>query len=394
MKKLLTYMFLFMFIFNLSFVESLAEGEELAVDADNAVTIGSKSALLMEAETGKVLYEHNADEQLRPASVTKVMTLLLAYEALAAGKVSEDDVVTISEHAASFGGSTIFLDTNEQITLGLLLKGVAVASGNDAAVAVGEYIGGSEEGFVAMMNAKAKELGMVNTNFVNPCGLDADGHLTTSRDIALMSRELITKYPQVLELSSIYHDTLTHQRKDGTQETDLANRNRLIKFYDGCNGLKTGWTSKAMYSISATAERNGLSIIAVIMGAEDKKTRTKDVVTLFDYGFGHYQMVIEEDANKLVGQIDIKQGVKDKVDCYIKEDFKTLLDKSAGSPEITKEYMMEEKIAAPVEKGQKIGEVKYYLGEKEIGTGDIIIQEDIEKATFKGMIEHLIDMWL
>lgn len=396
MKKLLTYMFLFIFIFNLSLVEAHAEGEDSTVDTDtnNAVMIGSKSALLMEAETGKVLFEHNADEQLRPASVTKVMTLLLAYEALAEGKVSEDDVVTISEHAASFGGSTIFLDTNEQITLGLLLKGVAVASGNDAAVAVGEYIGGSEEGFVAMMNAKAKELGMVNTNFVNPCGLDADGHLTTSRDIALMSRELITKYPQVLELSSIYHDTLTHQRKDGTQETDLANRNRLIKFYDGCNGLKTGWTTKAMYSISATAERNGLSIIAVIMGAEDKKTRTKDVVTLFDYGFGHYQMVIEDDADKLVGQVEIKQGIKDKIDCYIKEDFKTLLDKSAGTPEITKEYTMEEKIAAPVEKGQKVGEVKYYMGEKEIGTGDIIIQEDIEKATFKGMIEHLIDMWL
>lgn len=390
MKKILIYALAMAIVTQTMFTNVNAENEE----KQGAIQIESRSAVLMEAQTGKVLYEYNSNKQHQPASVTKVMTLLLAYEAIERGDVSLDDVVTISEHASSFGGSTIFLETDEKISLGLLLKGIAVASGNDAAVAVGEYIGGSEEGFVNMMNQRAKELGMENTHFVNPCGLDADGHLTTAKDIAIMSRELITKHPEVLELTSIYHDSLTHQRKDGTEETDLANTNKLIKFYNGCNGLKTGFTSKALYSLSATAERDGLKLIAVVMGAENKKIRTKDIVSLFDHGFGNYQMLIEEDKDKLVGQMQVKQGVKEKVDCYIQNDFKTLLNRAGGQPELKKEYLYDdEKISAPVEEGQIVGQVKYYLGEEEIGAGNIIVKESVEKATFSGMIRHLIDTW-
>lgn len=382
-------------VFSLFTVTGFAEDEatEKGQDrGDGAIAIKSKSAVLMEAQTGQVLYEFNGDKQWAPASVTKIMTLLLAYEAMENGDISEEDVVTISEHASSFGGSTVFLDTDEQIKFGLLLKGVAVASGNDAAVAVAECVGGSEQGFVNMMNAKAEELGMKNTNFVNPCGLDAEGHLTTSKDIAIMSRELITKYPQVLKLTSIFHDMLPHKRKDGEELTDLTNTNKLVKFYEGCNGLKTGFTSKALYSLSCTATRNNLSLISVVMGSETKDIRTKDIVGLLEYGFGNYNMLVEEDGDQLVAQLKVKQGVKDKVDCFIKDDFKTLTKKT-GKKEIKKEYDLKEIIAAPIEAGQKIGEVIYYIEDREIGRGDIIVKEAIEKATFSGMLKHLIDVW-
>lgn len=388
-------MLTFVMVFSLFTVTGFAEDDasEKGQDrGDGALAIKSKSAVLMEAQTGQVLYEFNGDKQWAPASVTKIMTLLLAYEAMENGDINEEDVVTISEHASSFGGSTVFLDTDEQIKFGLLLKGVAVASGNDAAVAVAECVGGSEQGFVNMMNAKAEELGMKNTNFVNPCGLDAEGHLTTSRDIAIMSRELITKYPQVLELTSIFHDMLPHKRKDGEELTDLTNTNKLVKFYEGCNGLKTGFTSKALYSLSCTATRNNLSLISVVMGSETKDIRTKDIVGLLEYGFGNYNMLVEEDGDQLVAQLKVKQGVKDKVDCFIKDDFKTLTKKT-GKKEIKKEYDLKEIIAAPIEAGQKIGEVIYYIEDREIGRGDIIVKEAIEKATFKGMLKHLIEVW-
>lgn len=394
MKKILVYLLTAMLAFQAFGITATAadDANKAEESKEQGLGINSKSAILMEAETGNILYEFNSDVQNRPASVTKIMTLLLAYDAIARGDVNEKDIVTISQYAAGIEGSTIFIDTDEQIELGLLMKGVAVASGNDAATAIAEYIGGSEEGFVNMMNERAKELGMKNTNFVNPCGLDAEGHLTTARDIAIMSRELITKYPKVLELTSIFHDTLPHKRKDGEELTDLTNTNKLVKFYDGCNGLKTGFTSKALYSLSCTATRNNLTLISVVMGSENKKIRTKDIVGMLNYGFGNYQMLVEADGDKLVGELKVKQGLKNKVDCYIEKDFKTLTKKSAQT-EIKKEYVINESISAPLKAGQKVGEVVYFLADKEIGRGSIIVKEDIEKATFKGMLRHLIEIW-
>ncbi len=238
-----------------------------AAQYDNITDLGlkTKSAILMEASTGTVLYEQNSDEQLPPASVTKVMTLLLIYEAVRDGKIKWDDKVTVSEHAASMGGSQVFLEVGETQTVADMTKCIAIASANDAAVAMAEYIGGSEEGFVDLMNARAKELGMENTMFKNACGLDTDGHVTTARDIAIMSRELITNFPDIEQYTTTWQDTITHTTRRGTTEFGLTNTNKLVRWYEGATGLKTGSTGNAKYCLSATANKNGMSLIAVIM---------------------------------------------------------------------------------------------------------------------------------
>ena len=247
--------------------------------------IESPSAILLEAKTGTVIYEKNADEARRPASVTKVMTLLLIYESLDSGKMRKEDVVTISEHAASMGGSQCYFEPGEQQTVEDMIKCIVVASGNDAAVAMGEHLAGSEAGFVEQMNQKAAQLGMTNTHFENACGLEAEGHLTSARDIAIMSRELTLKHPDIFNYSSIWMDTIIHKTARGESEFGLANTNKLLKQYNGMTGLKTGYTSVAGYSICATASRNGVDLIAVVMGAPTKEIRNGDVTKLFDYGF-------------------------------------------------------------------------------------------------------------
>lgn len=361
---------------------------------ENKLQIQSKSALLMDANTGNILYQYNEHEKLRPASVTKVMTLLLAYEAIANGERNLDDIVTVSENAAGYGGSTILLEADEKIKFDLLIKGMCVASGNDAAVATAEFVGGSQQGFVDMMNARAKELGMNDTFFANPCGLVADGHLTSAHDIALMSRELITKFPEVLEYTKIWHAMLPHKWRKGDGETDMANTNKLLKTYKGVTGLKTGFTRESLYSISTTAERDGLSLIAVVMGGETKDMRTQDVVTLLDYGFGNYRVLTEKKAGNVAGKIKVSKGSVNYVEGIIKEDLKVLVKKNEvkdGKIEIKIE--MPERIQAPLKKGQKVGEIHYLIGGKQIATGDIILNQDVEKSTFTGAIKKLIQMW-
>lgn len=360
------------------------------------IDIGSKSAFLMEANTGEVLYEYNCHETSSPASVTKVMTLLLTYEAIANGKISLEDDVTISEHAASFGGSTILLDINEKIKLKDIIRGVVVASGNDGAVALSEYVGGTEETFVKMMNEKAKELGMNDTNFVNPCGLDADGHVTSAHDIAIMSRELITKYPQIVEYSTIYDDRLIHQRKNGQEETQITNTNKLIKWYDGATGLKTGFTRKALYSISATAQREGLSLIAVAMASPTRDARTKDVVNLLNYGFANYQIYTIDNKGKDAGEFNIKHGDKSTVLCEYGEQFSMLVKKNGNFSEdnIEKNIIIDNELIAPINKGQNIGKVVYNLNGKEIGTQAIIASEKIEERNFKVDFIKVIQLFI
>ena len=302
--------------------ENAGENEE-DVRGESGLEISAPSAILMEASTGQVVYEKNPDEERPPASVTKIMTLLLIFDALETGQISLEDTVTTSEYAASMGGSQVFLEPGETQTVDTLIKCIAVASANDACVAMAEHIAGSEEEFVNKMNERAKELGMDHTHFVNCNGLDADGHLTTARDISLMSRELIRLYPQIRDYAMIWMENITHTTKKGSSEFGLTNTNKLVRHYGLTNtnklvrhyeyttGLKTGSTSQAGFCISATAEKNGMELIAVIMAAETSRDRTKDAIALLNYGFGKCS-VYKEEKNEKTAEIPVKNGVKEK----------------------------------------------------------------------------------
>ena len=342
-------------------------------DVDTAsLDLNCKSAILMEAKTGRVLYEQNADEALPPASVTKIMTLLLVMEAIESGKASLDDTVTASARAASMGGSQIFLKEGEEMPLRDMLKSVIIASANDCAVALAEHIAGSEEVFVVRMNKRAEELGMRNTNFENTNGLDdtASAHLTSARDIAIMSRELI-KHETVLEYSSLWMDTV----RNG--EFGLTNTNRLVRFYSGITGLKTGSTAKAGFCISATAEREGLSLIAVIMASPSRDERNEAAKTLLDWGFANYSFYSH--TQTLNGNMRVVGGKTDSLAIGVKE-FSEVLPKGADKNiEI-----------APVREGEKIGCVKYLQNGNLLGEADICAKESIEKISFLDVLRRIL----
>lgn len=354
--------------------------------------VNAKSAVLMEPTTGMVLLEQNAHEKLPPASVTKVMTLLLIYEAIGQEKIGWEDIVTVSEHAASMGGSQIFLEPNEKQTVRDLTKSIAVASANDAAVAMAEFIAGSEESFVNAMNSKALALGMKNTSFVNACGLDADGHLTTAYDIALMSRELITKYPEIFEFTKIWQDTIIHKTNKGESEFGLTNTNKLIKWYEGATGLKTGSTGKALYCLSGTAERNGLQLIGVVMASPDYKTRTLEVMKMLDYGFANYAIIQGEPAGKAVGQVEVQKGIEEKVNAVIKSEIKLLIKKGEKNT-IDSKVELIPMVKAPFEKGEKVGEIIYSFQGKEVGRCDLVAANGVEKAKLSHMLKKLAEKW-
>lgn len=265
----------------------------------DTLTLSAPSVLLMEAKSGTIIYEKDANKQMPPASITKIMTLLLIFDALDAGKISLEDTVTVSEYAASMGGSQVFLEPGETQNVDTMIKCIAVASANDACVAMAEHIAGSEEEFVARMNQRAKKLGMKNTTFVNCCGLDVDGHLTTAYDIALMSRELITKYPKIHDYSLIWMDTITHETKKGSKEFGLTNTNKLVRQYQYTTGLKTGSTGKAKFCVSATAKKDKTELIAVVMAAPDPKGRFQDAANLLNYGFAKCQFYSDPNTKKL-----------------------------------------------------------------------------------------------
>ena len=355
-------------------------------------SIDAKSALLMEAPSGKILFEQNSHEKLPPASVTKVMTILLIYDAIAQGKIKPEDMATVSEHAANMGGSQIFLEPYEQQSVYDLLKSIVIASANDAAVTMAEHIGTSEENFVNMMNQRAKDLGMNDTNFVNACGLDTDNHETSAYDIALMSRELITKYPQIFDLTKIWMDTITHKTKRGETQFGLSNTNKLIKTYSGATGLKTGSTGKALYCISATAQRDGMNLISVIMGAPNPATRFGEAAKLLDYGFANYQIAKGEPTGTIKGKIKIYKGEKEQIDIAVKEEVSTIIPKG-NKNEIESKINLIDSLNAPLEKGTKAGEIIYLINGKEIGKSDLVTTESIKKATFGQIIKNLIQKW-
>jgi D-alanyl-D-alanine carboxypeptidase (penicillin-binding protein 5/6) len=338
----------------------------------------------METKTGKVLFEDNADERLAPASVTKVMTILLVYDALGDGRIRWDDVAAVSPHAASMGGSQIFLEAGERQTVRDLLKSVVIASANDAAVALAEFISGSEESFVDLMNRRARDLGMKNTQFKNACGLDADGHFSSARDIAVMSRELSLKYPNVHEYAKIWMDTITHKTARGESEFGLTNTNKLIKQYDGATGLKTGSTAKALFCLSATAERGGMSAVAVIMAAPTPADRFAETAKMFDYAFANYKTVSGDPAGTIVGSARVIGGRQERVEVALKETF------SVVAPKISETGLQKQEIiadvAAPALSGASAGEIVYSYDGEGVGRAQLVTVTDVEKATF---IDHL-----
>ena len=340
---------------------------------EGSLKLNCKSAILMEATTGTILYSQNAEEALPPASVTKVMTLLLVMEAIDAGTIRVDDTVSISANAASMGGSQVFLEEGEQMKVEDLLKSVVIASANDAAVALAEYVSGSVNAFVMKMNAKATELGMTATKFENVTGLDdtAENHLTSAKDIAVMSCELI-KHPLILQYSSIWMDTI----RDGA--FGLTNTNRLVRFYKGCTGLKTGSTSKAGFCVSATAERDGLSLVCVIMGAESRDIRNAAATTLLDWGFANFALFKEEAG--VSEPITVKgSAMREITGSY--SAFSCVVKREELS-KVEKQITLSDAIVAPTQSGEKIGEITYCVGQKKIGTVDICVESEVKRIGF------------
>ncbi len=355
----------------------------ISYDVVNAeeVEITSPSCILMEASTGTIIYEKNADEKLKPASVTKVMTLLLAFEAIANGKMTLEDTVTISEHAASMEGSRCFFEAGEQQTVEDIIKCIIIASGNDTAVAMGEHLAGSEQAFVEMMNARAAELGMTNTHFENACGLDAKGHVTTSRDIAIMTRELTVNHPKIFEYSTIWMDSITHVTRRGSKEFTLANTNKFLRQYNGATGLKTGYTSVARYSISATATRDGVDLIAVVMGSETKEIRNEEAGKLMDYGFAKCQIYKDDNPFQEVNDIPVAGGKKTMVKCKKEGSFSYVFTNGEDLKAVEKKVALLE-LKAPIKAGDVIGSVNYTYQGNSVGAVDILAEEDIEKVDF------------
>lgn len=357
--------------------------EEAASQDAPVLELQSVSAILMEASTGKVIYEKNADEALRPASITKIMTLILIFDALAEGKIGLSDEVVTSAHAKSMGGSQVYLKEGEVQTVETLIKCIVIASGNDASVAMAEYIAGSEEGFVQKMNERAEGLGMEQTNFEDCCGLtDSATHVSSARDVALMSRELVTKYPQIYQYSTIWMENITHVTRQGTKEFCLTNTNKLLKSYEGILGLKTGSTSLAKYCLSATAIRNDIHLIAVIMAAPDYKARFQEASALLNYGYANVSLYQDEMGDVRIPEIAVKGSIKRSVSGVFEGPFSYLCTNGEKKDQITREVEVAEELSAPVEAGQTVGTIRYFLNGKEIGTIPILADSSAERAAY------------
>ncbi len=360
------------------------------------VALTSEAAILMEAKTGTVIYEKSPDTRMCPASITKIMTLLLIYEAMEDGRISLADEVVTSAHAKSMGGSQVFLEEGEVQTVETLIKCIVVASGNDASVAMAEYIAGSEEAFVGMMNEKAAGLGMSGTHFVDCCGLtDSDDHYTTARDVALMARVLIVNYPQISEYSTIWMENITHVTNKGSSEFGLSNTNKLLKMANNfeVTGLKTGSTSKAGYCFCATALKDNIPLIAVIMDAPDYKVRFSEAQQLLNYGYANCSYY--EDKNPpVLPAVPVRKGVSDTVALNYDGIFSYVSFQGEDLSGITSELVLEEEITAPFEAGTKAGQIVYSLNGKNIGQVDVVTAEGMEKAGFKDYLRKIYDNFI
>lgn len=366
-------------------------GNVLPVKA--AAEITAPSAILLEASTGQVIYEKNATERRSPASITKIMTLLLIFEALSEGKVSLQDEVVTSAHAKSMGGSQVFLEEGETQTLETMIKCIVIASGNDASVAVAEHIAGSEADFVEKMNAKAAELGMEDTHFEDCCGLtDSDGHYTTAKDVAIMSRELTVKYPEIFTYTQIWMEDITHVTRQGSSTFTLSSTNKLLKWYQWTTGLKTGSTAKAKFCVSATASKDGVDLIAVIMGAPDPKERFHDAEKLLNYGFSVSNLYVDENKEPLP-QMRVEGGVEETVSLHYAEEFRYLDVTGRDLSAVEKELKLPESVEAPVTEGETAGQAVYRIGGEEIGRVAVLYDASVEKAGFGDYFKKVLGVY-
>ncbi len=358
------------------------------------VAVSSPSVILIESSTGEVIYELDATERRSPASITKIMTLLLTFEAIDSGKISLTDQVITSEHASSMGGSQVYLAEGEAQTLDTMIKCIAVSSGNDASVAVAEHIAGSEEAFVALMNEKAAELGMADTHFEDCCGLsDSDNHYTSAKDVAIMSRELTVKYPDIFHYTTIWMEDITHETRQGTSNFTLSSTNKLLKQYQWTTGLKTGSTSKAKYCISATASKDGIDLIAVVMGAPDYKARFGDAQALLTYGFSVCKLYIDENQEPL-SPLPVEGGVSEEAGIAYQGEFRFLDTAGSDLEAVEKVLELPEAVQAPVEKGTEAGRARYMLNGTEIGSTPILYAEDVEKASYPDYLRKIFGFFL
>ena len=403
MKRLTAYLVIISLLFNCTIASAHKKNnltkENKSVQnepSESGINITAKSAVLIENTSGRILFQQKKDEEMIPASITKIMTLLLIFEAVHNKKISLKDNVSVSEYAASMGGSQVFLEPGETQTVDTMIKCISIASGNDAAVAMAEYVSGSEPAFVKMMNKKAAELGMKHTHFKNCNGLDdtiESGHYSSAYDVALMSRELVTKYPEISNYSTVWMDEITHSTKKGDSQFGLTNTNKLIRTYQGITGLKTGSTSKAKYCLSATAVRNGINLTAVVMAAPDPKQRFIEAASLLDYGFANCTNYTEEIDDIKLKEQKILSGVKEKIIPRIEEKFSYTLCNGESADKIKRKISYEKEITAPVKEGDRIGKIEYTLSGKKIKTIPIIAAETVKKATYKDYLYKMLKLF-
>ncbi len=347
------------------------------VKAETDITPNAKSALLIEASTGKVLYQKNAQEKVAIASLTKMMSQIIVLEQIEQGKIKWDDVVTASSNAAGYGGTQIYLQPGEKMTVEDLFKGVSMASANDAVVALAEFIAGSEDAFVKLMMEKAKELGLKNTNFVNPTGLDQQGHYSTAEDLGIIARELVNNHPKILEFSSMYEDYL---RENTENKFWLVNTNKLIRFYDGADGLKTGFTDAAKYCMTVTAKRNNMRLIAIILGEEVSKVRNAETTALLDYGFQSYQAKTLKEKGIVVDKIQLERSNKKEIELILKDDIQ-ILEQIGTTDKKYQEKIKLNNYQLPIKKGDVLGKLQIYDENKLVSEYDLIAKEDAKKQT-------------
>lgn len=357
-----------------------AEGEEL---------ITAPHGVLMEASTGTIIYEKDKDTQVYPASITKIMTLILIFDEIARGTLHMEDEVTTSAYAKSMGGSQVFLEEGEKQNVETMIKCIVIASGNDASVAMAEHIAGSEGEFVKRMNERAAGLGMENTNFEDCCGLtESANHYTTAYDVALMSRELVTKYPKILDYSSVWMENITHNTNKGSSEFGLTNTNKLIRSFDGCVGLKTGSTSVAKYCVSAVAQRNGITLISVVMTAPDYKIRFKDAAAMLNLGFGSCSLYVDENKDAL-SRVKVKNAIQEEASCTYEGTFRYLDTKGEALDKVEKKINLKKSVTAPVKKGDLAGTADYYLKGNKIGSVNLIFKENVKKAGYSDYLKKV-----
>lgn len=366
----------------------------MTMSVNAAPEVKTPSYIVMEASTGQVICEQDADTRRSPASITKIMTLLIIFEHLKSGRIHLEDQVTTSAYAKSMGGSQVFLEEGETQTLKTMIKCIAVASGNDASVAVAEYIAGSEGEFVKLMNEKAESLGMQNTHFEDCCGLtDSDDHFSSAKDVAIMSRELITKYPEVFDYTTIWMEDIEHKTAQGTSTFTLSSTNKLLKQYEWTTGLKTGSTSKALYCLSATANKDGMELIAVVMAAPDPKTRFQDAMSLLSYGYSVSQMYTDENKDPLPPQ-KVEGGIEDTVNLVYEGPYSYLDTAGNNLNEIEKEISLPGTVTAPIAEGDAIGEAVYKLNGTRIGSVSIMAAKGVEKAQYKDYYKKVWGLYL